>query len=229
MRREFRRGLKRALKSSGAASLETIIFEINRESHQFTLKEVLRELQDAVEERVLKMDGDKFRLTGKGEAIGDCNPSDDDSKESSESFSDENESIGDCKGQDIPRDRKRKIDGKKQKKMGGKRLHKKTESDDREDYHSDFLESDSHLLKSAKVDLRRRRGPRCTSMKKEMKIPSRVHIPWTPRTEPGRSQAHNDLLRKSPDPMVGPLFDDVFFMQPPDEDLLCSPVDPLFL
>lgn len=56
-----------------------------------------------------------------------------------------------------------------------------------------------------KIDLKKQRGPRCTSMKKELRPPSKVHLPLI---NPAVSQRnYTDLARRSPEPLAGPLFD----------------------
>ncbi|KAK6633865.1 hypothetical protein RUM44_004472 [Polyplax serrata] len=58
-----------------------------------------------------------------------------------------------------------------------------------------------------KPDIKRQRGPRCTSMKKDVRMPSKVHIPFVPSIVPQRNSAINELLRRSPEPVNGPLYD----------------------
>lgn len=59
-----------------------------------------------------------------------------------------------------------------------------------------------------KVEVKKQRGPRCTSMKKEIRIPSKVTFPFIVPSAPHRGANFHDLIRKSPERLNGPLYDD---------------------
>lgn len=102
--------------------------------------------------------------------------------------------------------RKIKIQNKKLSKQNKQSVN--VECNSIFDVTGDCRESNmSNRQAAEKLDIKKQRGPRCTSMKKDIRMPSKVHIPFMLPSVPQRSNTFNELLRRSPEPVNGPLFD----------------------